>query len=267
MKALFLITITTMRMIFPGLVAMPPTADKAPVPLPIHREVVFEVIKNSNPVSGAKASVMAPGFLGSDKYAKLKVEQGSPYDDSGTGTYAYWPVDDKNEISDKASVVGEYKLYTTFAGNTSVKLDKDQEFLDAIDLINSPEKADFKEDLKIQWNKIPRVVGYAVYALGGDGQKTIMWNAGGSSLSPQKYEEEAVGTKELGILIKDGVLLSADTQSVTIPKDKFAASDFIIVTIAAIGNDITNEGKTIDSRVIVRSISKITITGASKKSE
>ncbi|MEN6355971.1 MAG: hypothetical protein ABFD83_02675 [Armatimonadota bacterium] len=291
LSTLFIIAITTSRMVFPGVPAFTPTpgVDEAS---PAVRSISMELYSNSS-AAGPEASVTLPEGLKLSKTARMQVtpftqpSQAQSADQItvktywgssetvGTGqpsikqmattdetrqpdykTAALWPGRGKGfetgPISDDASAVGTYKLTTNYTGSTAVTLDDAQNFLAPIELADPGKDIDIEKSIKLEWKAVPGALAYWVAAYGGNEEETIAWAAGSKSGADVNIDT-ALSHDEITKMLEQKALLGPDVTSVTIPAGIFKGSTGVMFTITAIGADKVQEKDGVKTQVIVRS--------------
>ena len=312
LKTVFIITVTTSRMIFPGISPTSRAGSSEPVRIPAAKSITFQLHGSTHADGQSKAEVSVPEALKTENPLRLDISlqaaepvvrqpdeskfvlksywgcgetvpEGQPKvvtsTDPGPATiapaagpatnlpyasYAHWPTRDSKPLESDASTQGTYALTTSYAGNASVTLGKEQDFLPTVDLVGTPKKANLEKPVKIMWKTVPGAVAFLVTANGGNGRETISWT---SSSDPHAagLEERTVERTELDKLVEKKVLLPSYATTCTIPAGIFKGSKTAFVTITAFGADKIERNGAVETQVMVRSIVSIPIYGTSYK--
>ncbi|MCL5105468.1 MAG: hypothetical protein M1133_15345 [Armatimonadetes bacterium] len=169
-------------------------------------------------------------------------------------SYAYWPIGYRGEKTPKqdAKATGTYTLTTNYTGGASVTVDPEQEYMAPINVLSPVGSSDLSKPIKVQWEKVPKALGYFVAAYGGNDKGSITWTSSAEPNAADGLEEKAVCKKDLDGYIERKVLLGPDVTTITIPAGIFKTSNSVIITITAFGPDKIQSGD-IESQVIVRS--------------
>jgi hypothetical protein len=136
------------------------------------------------------------------------------------------------------SAVGEYTLQTSYAGNAKFQIGASQDFLDGIEVNMPAETPDFSKALTLSWEKVPRALGYRVRTLGtkqpeGGGKLSgVLWTSSRVALSDVQDEQVFDDTARA---VKDGLLLNANTTSVTIPAGVLSGMKSVSFIVEAFG--------------------------------
>jgi len=291
LKALFVIAVTTARMIFPALPGQ--EVPKGPQSGPATRSLTMHLYSTQTP-SQPKAAVQLPAGLQLSEDAQMKVvplpkpetktesanktvyknywgssetipsgqpsvslSSALPATQDNYASAAIWPVSKKTHdvitIPETASAVGNYKLTTNYAGDTSVALGSEQDFLAPIALTDIGSSVDLEKPIKIEWAKVPNALAYFVVAYGGNTIETITWTAGSQAGADLDVDNTTFSCEEITKLIADKTLLPADTTTATIPAGVFKDSSSVMLIVTAIGTDKVQEEAGIKTQVIVRS--------------
>ncbi len=292
LKTLFVITVSTVRFFMPGTPAAMnlPDGAKQPGTKSFNVEVVSNVeagsgaratvslpegFKIAGPVDMAfdnnamKAAANAPGkktklleYWGSGReitgiQPKVTVSDGKQPADEGSlklpdKSYAYWPTETTKPIS-AASVQGTYGIKTSFCGNSSVTLSKEQDHLDPIDITNTDGDTDLTKPIVVRWKPVANAAGYILKAYGGDGSQTITWTSSPDLEAARTIEYRALGKDDVEKYLKTGVLIPSYVASCTIPAGIFKGSASVMLVMIAVGKDIVQTDGDTQTSVIVRS--------------
>lgn len=309
LKTVFVITITTLRMIFPGIPgAFVPGEGLKEDEAPSTRVLAMDLWSDREAGAQAKAEVTVPlglkvgekvilqmdraypgAGLAEDDKAESRprvvmksywgcaeaVPEGQPRITSSTdadaatqppthpqGSYAYWPASSMREFEPDITAPGAYGLTTNYAGNTSIALGSEQDFLPAVELVGAERKYDLAKPVKVRWKAVPGARAYLVHAYGGNGAESITWTSSTALDAAAGLEERPITREEMARLIERKVLLPASATSCTIPAGIFRGAVGVILSVTAIGTDKVQEQNGIETRVIVRSgVSMPLITG------
>lgn len=165
-------------------------------------------------------------------------------------TTGYWPSGKATgNVDEKASLVGNYALTTTFAGNVELEVPKGVDFLGGIKL-TSPDLSELpplEEALTFRWEPVSGVLGYHAMIVGMKGEKTmITWSssevkedivAGLDYLEPERAAE----------LVEAGVLMAPDRKEVIVPAGIFKDCDTVFLTMVGYGRGVEVQGKPLAS--------------------
>lgn len=303
-KAVFIITLSTLRMIFPGIaptVTLP--GQEPPKSIPVTCSVTMNLFADRKAPQNAYARVQVPESLKAGKMVKLFIEPGTPAaqsDNAATSTLtqrtywgsgeeikpgqprstapqisdapklpnqviAYWPADDNAPKFEEANPQGLYTLDTNFVGATTVTLGPDQTLLGPINVTSETDKLDLTKALEITWKAVPKAVGYLVSAVGGDKDLSINWTSSSDPDAAAGLPDRAIAPDEMKTLLEKGIVLSDKTTSCTIPAGVFSGARGAMISITAFGRDLTQDKNGIQTRVMVRSTANIAVM-ASKPS-
>jgi hypothetical protein len=303
LKTLFVITISTARLVFPS-VSTVPEGVEAPKP-PVARMINVELASQETAVSGSKASVTIPESLklgsGLDLSIDFSTRAAKPepvkfelreYWGSGQTapasqpkittsqevretddrhvpekSFAFWPGIGTKPFDADMDFSGTYTLNTNYCGSTSVTLTKDQRFLDPVDVTVSPAKPDLDKPIVIRWKPVQGAVGYLLRAYGGGQNRSITWTSSAKSDISRNLEFSPVSPSDLEDYIKHGVLAPSYVVSSTIPAGIFKGSSSVMLIVTAIGKDITQTKDDITSWVLVRSTASVPLYSTSRESE
>lgn len=174
-------------------------------------------------------------------------------------SFAYWPGLRQQPLEGDATAQGAYTLDTNFAGATIATLDSDQAFLPAIQLVSDADKFDLAKRIKIEWNPVPKAVGYLVTAFGGTKDQSITWTSSLDADASVGLDERAIGAEELKSLLDKGVLLPPKATSCTIPGGIFAGATGAMISVTAFGHDKIQDANGIETRVLVRSSANVAL--------
>lgn len=292
LSTLFIIAITTSRMVFPGIPAFTPSpgVDEAS---PAVRSITMELY-SKNSISGPEANIALPEGLKLSKTARMQITPFKQPDQAGSTekitvktywgssdaigagqpsvkqeaetaeagqldykTVALWPGRGKafetGPISEDASTVGTYKLTTNYAGSTTITLGQAQDFLAPIELDDPGKDVDIEKPVKLQWKAVPNALAYEVTAYGGNEKETVVWTAGSQSGADLNLENTFISGDGVKKLLEQKALLGPDATYATIPAGVFKDSTGVMFTITAIGADKLQEKDGIKTQVIVRS--------------
>lgn len=309
-KTVFIIGVTTARIIFPGIPAVDENTDtKDAQPTPSSMSVNIELYGTAKTDSNSIANVTIPNSLKRGSSIAMKIDN-TPTDtstaqlpsdhyitaqkyywgsadkiaadqpaisqtensnvgiyDKGqiisqklpTGSYAYWPAENKDKLPEGAAANGTYTLSTNFAGNATVTLDSEQSGLGTFEMKDLGSDVNFNKPIKLEWKQIPNAKAYFVSAIGGTDKLFVSWT---SSEKPGPYvdfETTPITTEQLNKYINDKILLPADARSCTIPAEVFKGTDGAMIMIMAIGKDSIQTKDDVETRVVVRSIANISL--------
>lgn len=292
LKTLLIVTISTARLIFPGI---PGAAGLSPVARPpAVKSISFELASDAAATKDSKASLAVPEGLKVGTSVDLQVDlNGVPkpsqapadsklslYQYWGIGrdvaadqpkvghakklnsetassgptkTYASWPGMDSPAIADAAVTPGDYALKTDFCGSTAFTLAPDQDFLAPVNITNATGEPDLNKPIVINWRPVPNAVGYLLRAFGGDGAKTVTWTSASQPDLADGLEYRPIAKDELDKLVQSRVLLPSYEISATIPAGIFKGSTSVMLVMTAFGKDTIQSKDGIDTQVVIRS--------------
>lgn len=290
LKTLFIITVSTMRLVFPNMPAamgLPETAKP-----PAVRSFGIEVASDIVAPKDAKASVTVPAGLrvgstvdmqldasaakpeAQDQTSKFKLVEywgigsevradqpkvtqagGAPAEAAKIPdkSYAYWPRMDTKPLANDAATPGAYALKTSYCGGTSVTLAPEQGFLDPIEITSPTREADLAQPITIRWKPVANAVGYVLNVYGGGDAQTITWTSSAKPELSKGIEYRPLGKDELDKLIKEGGLIPPYVASCAIPAGIFKGSSSVMLVMTAVGKDTVQTKDKIETQVIVRS--------------
>ena len=293
LKTVFVIAISTARMVFPGIPAVTGPGN-APGVEPASKAMYMELMSGNKADAQSKAVVAVPEGLKIGESVELHVpltepaaEPESPDKTDGAVPQitqkSYWGCGEKvpagqpkvEQMSDlrkalgvypeasyayglgpsdkDSSAVGTYTLTTNYAGCTSITLDKEQDFLDPIELVGLAEKTDLDKPIKIEWKAVPNAVAYYLEAFGGSEKELMEWTSSAEPDQPVGFDSRLVREEDLKKLIEKKILLPAKATSCTIPAGIFKGSYSVILTLTALGKDKFRISDGIETHVVVRS--------------
>jgi hypothetical protein len=317
LKTIFIITVATYRIIFPGLSpVVPKPGAEIPRP-PVTKSLTMELYSEQPVDAQCKAEVIVPSGLRLENPAKLFIDLKQQTSDSEplsksetareafinkaywgcsevapegqpkvtkfsesennvsaenrnvnalpSNSYAFWPRPDSKPLHDDAATPGTYTLTTNYCGNTSVTLEQEQNFLDTIELINVPKKANLDKAIKVTWKPVSNALAYLVNAYGGSGNVTVDWTSSSDPAATVGIEARPVSKEEIAKLIEKKALLPPDVTSCTIPAGIFKGSWSVFLTVIAIGADKIEIKNGIETRVLVRSVVSVPLAGTTYK--
>lgn len=299
-KTLFIITVSTARLIFPGIPGAPGAPEAAKPPAV--RSLSIDVASSALAAAGAKASVTAPeglragatldlqfdptaGAAAKPEATKItlmeywgsgreiasgqpKITQPgtAPTEDAAASipdkSYAYWPRQDSKPLDEAADVLGTYTLKTDYCGETSITLTKDQSFLDPINITSADREADLGKPTVVRWKPVANAVGYVLKAYGGNEKQSITWTSSAKPELAQGIEYRPVSKDDVEKYIKEGVLIPPYVVSSTIPAGVFKGSASVILVMTAVGKDLVQTKDGIETRVLVRSTGSVPLLSA-----
>ncbi len=291
LKTVLIITITTARLIFPGLPGARGlgAADQPPAA----RSISFELASDAAATKDSKASISLPEGLKLGKTIELEVDPagvpkpeveqpsklivhkywGSSREVAGnqpkvsepngaappldpgipTKSYASWPTMESPDLQRNAATPGDYSLTTDYCGSTTVTLAPEQNFLAPVNITNPTSEPDLSKPIVVNWRPIPNAVGYMLKAYGGDNEKTITWTSATKPELAEEIEYRPLTKEEVDSLIQDGVLLPSYTISATIPAGIFKGASSVMLLVTAFGKDMVQTKDGVETQVIVRS--------------
>jgi hypothetical protein len=299
-KTLFIITVSTARLIFPGMPGMPGAPEAAKPPAV--RSMSIEVASNTAAATSAKASVAVPEGLKAGSTLDLQIDPtaavaakpetakntvmeywgsgqvigadqpkvtkpgSAPPDDAAASmpdkSYAYWPRQDSKPLDESAAVLGTYTLKTSYCGGTSVTLAKEQSFLDPVNITNAESEPNLDKPIVVRWKPVANAMGYVLKAYGGDDKKSITWTSSAKPELAQGIEYRPVGKDDVENYLKLGVLIPPYVASSTIPAGVFKGSTSVMLIMTAVGKDVVQTKDGIETRVLVRSTGSIPLHSA-----
>lgn len=304
-KTIFVITMSTVRLIFPDIPILPGiqagevskeqngvvrsvnmtlTSEKRAEQIPSVRvdvpaglgvgPFVKLIVDQSKPKSAAsnagKSSIKT--YWGSDAVVspgQPRVEEisGAAFGSSLPASTAYWPIGYAGEkvAGADAKPAGKYTLTTNYCGSANATVSEDQTCLDPISLLTLKGTYDPSKPLRIKWVKIPRAAGYVVTAIAGNGNETINWTSSSDPEIGFDLENKPVVKDKVDEYIAKKIIQAPETSMATIPAGVFQGMDDAIITVTAIGSDTLQPGAEIDSYVLVRSMANIPIKLATPK--
>lgn len=295
LKTLFIITVSTARLIFPGLPAATGVTDTAPPPAV--RSLSLEIASDAPAGSSSKASVVVPEGLKAGKTLDLQIDlsalpistttaadsklkvfsywgsarevpAGQPKTSGSksaaeaipgmpTKSYASWPTFDSKPLSESAAIPGTYTLKTDYCGTTSVTLTQDQGFLAPVSITSATGQPDLTKPIVIRWKPVDNAVGYLLRAYGGHDNQTITWTSSADLQLAEGIEYRPLGKDDLDKLTKSGVLIPSYVISSTIPAGIFKGSPSVMLIMTAFGKDMDQIKDGIETQVIVRSTASL----------
>ncbi len=303
LKTLFVITISTARLVFPS-VSTVPEGVEAPKP-PVARMINVELASQEAAVAGSKASVAIPESLKLGSSIDLSidffsnVEKSTPvkfelreYWGSGQSasasqpkvtnsqearqaddeqipekSFAFWPGIGAKQFDDTLDFSGAYTLKTNYCGSTSVTLTKDQRFLDPVDVTLSPAQPNLDKPIVIKWKPVPGAVGYILRAYGGSQNRSITWTSSAKPELSRNIENRPVSSKDLDDYIKHGVVAPSYVVTSTIPAGIFKGSSSVMLIVTAIGRDITQTVDDVTTWVLVRASTSVPLYSTPRESK
>ncbi len=303
LKTLFVITISTARLVFPS-ISTTPEGVEAPKP-PVARMINVELASQEAAVSGSKATVTIPESLklgssldlsidfsaNSAKSEPVKFElreywgsgQNAPATQPKITTshetgqiddrqipeksFAFWPGIGAKPFDSSLDFSGAYALKTNYCGSTSVTLTKDQRFLDPVGVTISPAQPNLDKPIVIKWKPVTGAVGYILRAYGGSKDRSITWTSCAKPDISRNLEFSPVSPTDLEDYIKRGVLIPSYVVSSTIPAGIFKGSSSVMLIVTAIGKDITQTVDDVTSWVLVRSSASVPLYSTPRESK
>lgn len=292
LKTLLIITISTARLVFPGIPGAPGLSETARPPAV--KSISFELASDTVAVATSKASIAVPEGLKAGKSLDLQIDYTSAAKPPATATeskallyeywgssrgvaegqpkvghpktldsettlgiptasYASWPGMDSPAIDDAAATAGDYSLKTDYCGSTAVTLTSDQAFLAPITITNAASEPDLDKPIVIKWRPVPNAVGYLLKAFGGQGANTITWTSAAKPELADGIEYRPIGKDDLEKFIQGGVLVPPYAITATIPAGIFKDSPSVMLIMTAFGRDLTQLKDGIGTHVLVRS--------------
>lgn len=173
------------------------------------------------------------------------------------GSHAYWPYNDVRRFDSDAVAPGQYALSTNYCGDTTITLDRPQDFLAAIDLTSPGKNIDLAEPIRIEWKSVPNAAAYVVTAFSGNGQEMITWTSSSNPDPATKVQFEAITSDELQKYINQGILLPPTATSCCIPAGIFKNTTQPMLTVTAVGVDKIQTKDDITTQVVVRSTATV----------
>lgn len=291
LKTVLLVTISTARLVFPG---VPGARNAAPADQPpASKSISFELASDAIVGKDSVASIALPNGLKLGKSIDLQIdpagapkpdpeppskvsvyrywgsgrevaagqpEVGRPQDSAQdsvanmpTNSYASWPTMDSAELKDNAATPGEYALKTNYCGSTTFTLTPEQNFLSPINITSSAAKADLAKPIAVTWRPVPNAVGYLIRAYGGSDTRTVTWTSAAKPALAEEIEYRAVPKEEADKLVSDGVLLPSYAISATIPAGIFQGASSVMLVLTAFGKDTSQSQGGVDTQVVIRS--------------
>lgn len=288
-----MITISTARLIFPG---MPgdPSASEGAKPTAV-RALNIELASDNAVEAASKASMSIPEALGYGKSVDLMVERSAPekpepskvelreywgssqniaadqpkittsskhtdedIDDSVPDrSFAFWPSTNPKSFEESTDLAGVYTLKSNFCANTSVTLTKDQNFLEPLNITTSATQADLSRPITVRWKPVAGAVGYILTAFGGNEKYSITWTSSAKPELARRVIYRPVTQESLENYIKEGVIIPAYVVSNTIPAGVFKGSNSVMLRATAVGRDIVQTNDDITTWILVRSTSSV----------
>lgn len=292
LKTLLIITISTARLIFPGVPGAPGITEIARPPAV--KSISFELASDAAASKDSKASITVPEGLKAGKSLDLQIDltpapkpsttptesklslyeywgssrevatsqpkvgrPKSPDSETTPGipttSFASWPGMDSPAIADAAATPGDYSLKTDYCGSTAFTLTSEQDFLAPVNITSAASEPDLDKPIVIKWRPVPNAVGYLIKAFGGQGTKTVTWTSAAKPELADGIEYRPIGKDELDKFIQSGVLVPSYAITATIPAGIFKGSPSVMLVMTAFGRDLTQVKDGIDTQVIVRS--------------
>lgn len=172
-------------------------------------------------------------------------------------SYGYWPSGGAKPLVADAAVAGAYALKTNFCGNTSVTLGAEQDFLDPVNITSTDSEPDLTKPIVIRWKPVARASGYLLKAYGGNATQAVTWTSATKPELAQSIEYRPLSKDDVEKYIKEGVLIPSYVASCTIPAGVFKGSASVMLVVTAVGKDLIQTDKDIETRVIVRSTASV----------
>ncbi len=154
-------------------------------------------------------------------------------------TTGYWPTAKQPGNIDKdASLVGNYKLTTSYTGNVEIEAPSNVNFLDPIDFSspNLDKPVDLKKFIPFKWKQIPNALGQYAWIMAMEGKNTmIIWS---SSEVYNDYLMNDMGFLQMAEVrdyVSKTMFMSGDRTSVNVPEGIFANADFVIMNMVGYG--------------------------------
>lgn len=294
LKTLFLITISTARLVFPG---VPADTSLSPTdPPPAARSINLEVASDAPATAGSNATVAVPEGLKAGKTLSLQIDPAglSVTEDSApakatvaeywgnvrevssnqpkvgppkkaaeqaagipTRSYASWPTMSSKPLKSDAATPGNYTLTTDYCGSTSITLTDDQAFLAPVTITSADGEPDLTKAIVVRWRPVANAVGYLLRAFGGRGDQTVTWTSSADPKAAESIEYRPLSKEEADKFTKDGVLLPSYFVSANIPAGIFKDSPSVMLVLTAFGKDLTQVKDGIETQVIVRSTASL----------
>lgn len=161
----------------------------------------------------------------------------------------YWPTEKgKSGVGKDAKMQGTYRLSTNYAGNTSVSVPENVNFLEAF-VLTSPglqQIPSFDKVINFKWNPIQNLVGSQAMIIGITGEDEItIW----SSSEIQTMEvvfSEYPETDEVKRMVDEKIFMPPSQTEVTVPEKIFTGCNSVFMMMNGYGNGVlTNDGSII----------------------
>lgn len=155
-------------------------------------------------------------------------------------TTGYWPTKKQpGRIAKDASLVGMYRLTSSYTGNVELEAPSQVDFLDPID-VTSPDlskQLKFDSFLPFQWKQIPNALGLHAMITGMQGKNTmILW------YSSEVFTEGLGGTNwdymqmaDVRENVAKKVFMPGDATKATVPAGIFKDADFVMMQMIGYG--------------------------------
>jgi hypothetical protein len=286
LKTVFLIVLTTAKMLFPDLIDNTQPYQQS---TPASKTISLNLYSNQPAAATNYAKVFVPKEINFGKPIRLDfIEPEKVLDEDSTEgkiiNYTSNRIIDPNfqynpsqtalnppqashytspeelgiDTKSATSAIGKYRLDSNFAGVGIVNVDSQQDFLDELEL-SYPDKPDFSKTINFSWKKIPRAIAYVCYAVGGKEDITINWNSSPYKELPIDLETNTILPSLIEEYVKANVFLSADSSQFSIPENIFSGCDVVMLSVAAFGVDSVQSNLGVTSKVVVRSITTVVL--------
>jgi len=167
--------------------------------------------------------------------------------------YAFWPGFEDKPIAGDAKAAGDYKLNSEQCGGTALTLEKDQDFLAGLELIDLPQQIDLAKSISVKWKPIPNAVAYYVAAYGGSSEFSISWSSSSKPGATEGLDQRPLSEAEIKTMIEQSTLIPPTVTSCAIPAGIFKSSRGAMLMVTALGRDKSQTADGIDARVVIRS--------------
>ena len=155
-------------------------------------------------------------------------------------TTGYWPTSKQlGKVADTASLVGDYAVTTSYAGNVAIAAPPNVDFLAPIDLMTPKFDKPVPLDsvIPLSWRLIPNALGLHAMIIGMEGRNTlILWT------SSEAYREDLMGIDwgflemaKVRELVDATVMMKGDRTSATVPVGIFKNCDMAMLTMVGYG--------------------------------
>jgi hypothetical protein len=175
-------------------------------------------------------------------YVRLVRSGPSPGRDRG---YAEWPHRrDSTAVPAAASLVGAHQVRSAWSPEIRFQVDPAHDFMEALRLTQARQTSGAQQ---LSWNRVPTALGYFATAMGvkeGSGrpaqQDLVFWNSSAQRLLGGEALMGFLPPAETERLVRERVVLAADTTRCLVPREAVAAAGgaLVLVNLNAFGPEL-----------------------------